>query len=76
MKCKEVRSLFSEFYNRELNQQAIKLLEEHLSGCSECQEEYLRFKKILKILGKWKPLDTPCNYLNGMKSAGKTKVDR
>jgi predicted anti-sigma-YlaC factor YlaD len=68
MNCKEARSLFSEFYDQELNQEISRTLEKHLAGCIECQKEYDSFfNKILKVLNKLKTYDIPRNYLEGMK---------
>jgi len=49
MNCKEVRSLFSEFYLQPLPQEINKALEEHLTDCSECQKEFKNSIEILKL---------------------------
>ena len=71
MNCKEARSLFSEFYDQELNQEISRSLEKHLAGCIECQKEYDSFNKIMKVLNKLKTYDIPRNYLEGMKKKKK-----
>jgi len=67
MNCKEARSLFSEFYDNELNQEISSAVKEHLSCCLECKEEYKTFKKGLKILKKMELLETPRNYSKEIK---------
>jgi predicted anti-sigma-YlaC factor YlaD len=74
MNCKEARSLLSEFYDQELNQETSKTLEKHLAGCSECQKEDDNFNKILKILNKLKTYDIPRDYLEGKKNTKKGKI--
>jgi len=71
MNCEEVRSLISEFYDQELNQEISRSLEKHLAGCIECQKEYDSFNKIMKVLNKLKTYDIPRNYLEGMKKKKK-----
>ena len=63
MNCKEARALFSEFYDRELNQEICEAVKEHLTECQECKEEYKNFRKSLKILRKLKVLEAPRNYM-------------
>jgi predicted anti-sigma-YlaC factor YlaD len=74
MNCKEARSLLSEFYDQELNQEISRALEKHLAGCIECQKEYDSFNKILKVLNKLKTYDIPHDYLEGMKNTKKDKI--
>jgi len=68
MNCQEVRLLFSEYYDRELNQEIESCLEKHLTSCQECKAEYKKFKKSLKILKRLRPLEAPRNYLEEAKS--------
>ena len=63
MNCKEARALFSEFYDRELNQEICEAVKEHLTECQECKEEYKNFRKSLNILRKLKVLEAPRNYM-------------
>jgi len=63
MNCKETRALFSDFYDRDLNQEICETVKEHLTECQECKEEYKNFKKGLKILRKLKVLESPRNYM-------------
>ena len=63
MNCKEARALFSEFYDRELNQEICEAVKEHLTECQECKEEYKNFRKSLKNLKKLKVLEAPRNYM-------------
>jgi predicted anti-sigma-YlaC factor YlaD len=63
MNCKEARALFSEFYDRELNQEICDAVKEHLAECQECKEEYKNFRKGLKILKKLRVLEAPRNYM-------------
>jgi len=72
MRCQEVKSLFSEFYDQELNEEILLAVEKHLSKCQECQEEYRIFKKSLIVLKRLKPLDIPRNYLEKRKLPGKS----
>lgn len=46
MNCKEVRSLFSEYYLQALPQEINRALGEHLTDCSECRKE---FKNAMEI---------------------------
>jgi len=63
MNCKEAKALFSEFYDRELNQEICDAVKGHLAGCQECREEYKNFRKGLKILKKLRMLEAPRNYM-------------
>lgn len=66
MKCKGIRALFSEYYDGELNEEVGFLIKEHLSQCKKCKDEYMNFKKIIKVLKKLKPLEIPRNYLKNI----------
>jgi predicted anti-sigma-YlaC factor YlaD len=66
MNCKEVRILFTELYDNDLNQEVSSVVKEHLSSCPECKDEYKTFKKSLKVLKKLKLLEPPRCYLAGM----------
>jgi predicted anti-sigma-YlaC factor YlaD len=63
MNCREARALFSEFYDRELNQEICDAVKGHLAECLDCKKEYKNFKKGLKILRKLKVLEAPRNYM-------------
>jgi predicted anti-sigma-YlaC factor YlaD len=66
MNCKEVRILFTELYDNELNQEMSSILKRHLSSCSECKVEYKTFKKSLKVLKQLELLEPPRSYLDEM----------
>lgn len=63
MNCEEVRILFTELYDNDLNQKMTSVVKEHLSSCPECKDEYKTFKKSLKVLKKIKLLEPPRSYL-------------
>ncbi len=71
MNCEEVRILFSELYDNDLNQEMSSVVKEHLSSCQECKDEYKTFKKSLKVLKKLKPLEPPRSYLDEINIHGK-----
>lgn len=62
MKCQEVRSLFSDYYDRELNREISNSLKKHLALCQECSAEYESFKKALKVLKKLKAVEPKRDY--------------
>ncbi len=62
MKCQEVRSLFSEYYDQELNREIKGSLKKHLALCQECSAEYESFKKALKVLTKLKTVEPKRDY--------------
>jgi len=57
MKCKELRSLFSGFYDNELVSKTKKSAQKHFSHCETCCDEYEIFKKGISIIRKLKPLE-------------------
>jgi predicted anti-sigma-YlaC factor YlaD len=76
MNCKEARALFSEYYDRELNEEVRHAVNEHLSDCLECRAEYKNFRKSIKILRKLKTLDVPQNYLKKPKKSKQIPASR
>jgi len=67
MNCREARSLFSDFYDRELNRGIRQAVREHLSNCSECRTEFKNFQKSLKILKKLKAFEVPRDFMKDSK---------
>jgi len=59
MNCKEIYSLFSEYYDQELNAEARALIKEHIANCQYCRSEYKIFRKCIKMLKKMKLVDVP-----------------
>ncbi|UCC40768.1 MAG: zf-HC2 domain-containing protein [Candidatus Aminicenantes bacterium] len=57
MKCKEVMTLFSEYYDNELIQEISSEVKKHLSICEGCKSEYETFKKGVQLIKRLKPLD-------------------
>jgi len=62
MKCREVRSLFSEYYDQELNREIKGSLKKHLAFCQECSAEYESFKKALEVLKKLEAVEPKQDY--------------
>jgi len=73
MNCKETRSLLSEFYDQDLNEEMRSLVEEHLGCCVDCQDEYESLKKILKVLKKLKTKEIPRDYMESLKKRGENR---
>jgi anti-sigma factor (TIGR02949 family) len=74
MNCKEVKSLLSEFCDKELNQEKSEALKKHVVSCSECRNEYDSISKMRKVLKKLKTYDIPHDCLKRMKNAKKGKI--
>jgi predicted anti-sigma-YlaC factor YlaD len=63
MTCKKAKALFSELYDRELNEETMAAVREHLRSCRECREDYKSFRKSLKVLKRFKILEPPRAHL-------------
>jgi len=64
MNCEEIKNLLSEYLDRELNQGACELVEEHLDNCPVCREELQVLKECLKSLGSLKKVEPPSDFLS------------
>lgn len=48
--CKKVNSLISLYIDGHLDEEKMLFVQNHLQGCKECNEKYLKLKKLLQLL--------------------------
>jgi len=63
MDCEQVRDRFSSLWEREVSPFEEKILEEHLSSCPECQEEFERFERTMRWLHSVEEVEVPQGFL-------------
>jgi predicted anti-sigma-YlaC factor YlaD len=61
MNCREIRLLFSDYYDQELSCELRAVVKDHMVGCPDCSLEFEGFKKGIKLLRKFKSLDSPAH---------------
>jgi len=59
MKCNEIRELLSLYIDRMLDENQLKEVEEHLSTCDACKNEYNELKEMLDLLGQAEMVPVP-----------------
>jgi hypothetical protein len=59
MKCNEIRELLSLYIDRMLDENQLKEVEEHLSTCDACKNEYNEMKDMIHLLGQAEMLPVP-----------------
>ena len=64
MDCEQVRDRFSSLWEREVSPFEEKILEEHLSSCPECQEEFERFERTMRWLHSVGEMEVPEGFLS------------
>ena len=62
MKCKNIKAMFSEYIDGELNAEKLDIFEKHLSSCPSCKEEFSRYRNTMKSLKKWKDIEPSPQY--------------
>lgn len=63
MKCKEVCCLLSDYLDRELNDEILNELENHLADCSTCVLHLQQLEKSLRLLRQLKDRRAPHNLI-------------
>lgn len=74
MKCNEIRELLSLYIDRMLDEKQLKEVEEHLSTCDACKNEYNEMKEMLDLLGQAEMLPVPDAFSFRLKKALKEEV--
>src|SRR5690606_27891473 len=69
MKCNEIRELLSLYIDRMLDEDQSAGVEEHLSACEECRNEYNEMKEMLELLGQAEMLAVPDAFRFRLKKA-------
>jgi hypothetical protein len=57
--CGEVFARLSEYLNLELDPDACKEIENHLSGCAPCVEFLESLRKTLEVIRQYRPAELP-----------------
>ena len=63
MDCETARDRFSSLWEKELSPLEEKVLEEHLSSCPKCREDFERFEKTMRWLHSVGEVDVPEGFL-------------
>ncbi len=66
MECEKVRDRFSSLQEEELNPSEERMIREHLSSCSSCQKEYVRFDQTIRWLHSVGEVEVPEGFLPGI----------
>jgi hypothetical protein len=64
MNCKQIQELIQDHLDMSLPNERKKQLERHLDSCSECREEFARYRKILDILETEEQIEPPKNFVS------------
>ncbi|MBD3288335.1 hypothetical protein GF337_05985 [candidate division KSB1 bacterium] len=63
MKCDDTKLLFMDFIYNEISDEDEQVLQNHLSGCVSCREEFQSLKQTSGILRKWEDVDPKLNLI-------------
>lgn len=74
MKCNEIRELLSLYIDRMLDEDQLKAVEEHLSACEACRNEYNEMKEMIDLLGQTEMLAVPDAFRFRLKKALKEET--
>ncbi len=66
MNCERVKELLNEYVDGTIDAQLKELVEEHLSGCSNCAQELNSLKAYLETVGSLEKVDAPENFLKSV----------
>jgi hypothetical protein len=63
MNCGETKGLLSEYVDEVLDEKTKALVDEHLSTCKDCQQEFASLKRLVKELGSLESVQPPKDFL-------------
>ena len=63
MKCKKARRLLSEYLDNDLDKATGKQVQQHLSDCDACRNEFLGLRTTKETVGQIEPLSAPEDFL-------------
>lgn len=69
MKCNEIRELLSLYIDQMLDEGQAKEMEEHLSACDACRNEYNELKGMINLLGQAEMIPVPDAFSFRLKKA-------
>lgn len=69
MKCNEIRELLSPYIDKMLDESEMHEVEEHLSACSGCRNEYNEIKEMVDMLGQATMVPVPDEFSFRLKKA-------
>ncbi len=69
MKCNDIRELLSLYIDQMLDESQVKEVEEHLSACDACRNEYNELKEMLDLLGHAEMIPVPDTFHFRLKKA-------
>lgn len=69
MKCTEIRELLSLYIDNMLDENQVKVVEEHLSSCAACRKEYNELKEMLELIGRTEMIPVPEEFRFRLKKA-------
>ena len=64
MTCKEVRALLSDYIDRELNEEILRDVDEHIRDCAGCSLQLKQLRKSLKILRGLRVKSPPRDFVD------------
>jgi hypothetical protein len=64
MNCGEIKELLSEYVDEVLDVKTKALVDEHLSTCKDCQQEFASLKTLVNELGSLESVAPPKDFLN------------
>ena len=64
MNCSEIKELLSEYVDEVLDAKTKALVDEHLSTCKDCQQEFASLKTLVNKLGSLESVAPPKDFLN------------
>lgn len=63
MNCSEVRALFSQYLEDDVDELTRKRIDQHMIECTACKNELSIFAASIKIINARVKMDTPREYL-------------
>lgn len=76
MKCNEIRELLSLYIDGMLEEDQLKIVEEHLTACEACRNEYNEMKEMLDLLGQADMVPVPDAFEFRLKKALKEEKQK
>lgn len=64
MACGEIKELLSEYVDNTLRPETKALVDEHLSTCKDCQQEFASLKALVRELGSLEAVEPPKDFLD------------
>ena len=64
MKCDDIKTLYDDFKSELLGGDELSAVNDHLSGCKDCNNYYMENNKLTQLMDSWEVIEPQSNYVS------------